>query len=106
MANKLSRNFSPRDDQSSPSVWERHTSLNSAIALNGAARVAQHLPCALIVEAGAADQVLQVTDVLGNVAAIVFEAAGTFYLRMSPAAIGGAATTVTGVTALYQTDPG
>jgi sulfite exporter TauE/SafE len=78
--------------------------LHSTSAPNGTppGLQAQYLPCQLIVEATAGDD-LEITDISGTTVVLSFEATGTHVLRMAPVSIGGtAASTVTAVTVCWS----
>lgn len=61
-----------------------------------------HLPCYVVVEAGAAGTAV-LKDVLGNDAALTFPAAGTYGYRLSPAGIDSASTAVS-ITCFWQAE--
>jgi hypothetical protein len=93
-----------RDDLHAGSVAVTFTSFAGGKDLSGAdaPRNAQHLPCAVTVQVGAAAQHLDFTDVNGTANVMTFPAVGTFHLpHVAPAAI-LAASTVAGLTVWWQ----
>jgi hypothetical protein len=98
---------SPRDDQRPPMLHRRFTSFTSDIDLAVSTPVGSgitHLPCYIVVEAGAAD-VFAFKDVLGNAAQWTYAAAAVDGHRLSPAVIVGTTTDVVSVTAFWESEP-